>query len=138
MEAHAAELRASKRKTLRGALSTAPVLPASEFAHHVGIYLIERSVGVTRPEIVPPAGRISPPGWSLLPSAPARTRAGLSPARTARLNRTHHVTDRRIVSALKLQQFAALAEFATHTLKQFSRLRNFCGPPWKKSDNHER
>ena len=30
-------------------------------------------------------GRISPPGWSLLPGAPALTRAGLSPARTARL-----------------------------------------------------
>jgi hypothetical protein len=30
--------------------------------------------------------RISPPGWSLLPGAPAFTRAGLSPARTARLS----------------------------------------------------
>jgi len=29
-------------------------------------------------------GRISPPGWSLLPGAPALTRTGLSPARTTR------------------------------------------------------
>src|SRR5215467_4188526 len=31
-------------------------------------------------------GRISPPGWSLLPGAPALTRTGLSPARTMRLS----------------------------------------------------
>ena len=30
-------------------------------------------------------GRISPPGWSLLPGAPALTRTGLAPARTTRL-----------------------------------------------------
>src|SRR3974390_1810069 len=36
-------------------------------------------------------GWISPPGWSLLPGAPALTRAGLSPARTARrTGRTIH------------------------------------------------
>src|ERR1035437_9862680 len=31
-------------------------------------------------------GRISPPGWSLLPGAPALTRTGLAPARTTRLS----------------------------------------------------
>ncbi len=31
-------------------------------------------------------GRISPPGWCLLPGAPALTRTGLSPARTSRLS----------------------------------------------------
>ena len=31
-------------------------------------------------------GRISPPGWSLLPGAPALTRTGLAPARTSRLS----------------------------------------------------
>src|SRR3954451_11881364 len=31
-------------------------------------------------------GRISPPGWSLLPGAPALTRTGLPPARTTRLS----------------------------------------------------
>lgn len=34
-----------------------PALPASEFAHHIGIHPIELPVGVARPEIVPPAAK---------------------------------------------------------------------------------
>ena len=57
MQAHAVKLLVGKGWTLRGPLSSPPALPASEFAHHVGIYPIELPVGVARPEVVPPAAK---------------------------------------------------------------------------------
>ena len=95
MEAHAVKRLAGKRWTLRWPLSTPPILPATEFAHHIGIHregvraglLSSLSKGLRH---AAPPGRSSPPGWSLPPGAPALTRTGLSPARTARLIRTHH------------------------------------------------
>src|SRR6516225_3313266 len=57
MQAHAVKLLVGKGWTLRGPLASPPALPASEFAYHVGIHLIEFSVGVARPEVVPPAAK---------------------------------------------------------------------------------
>jgi hypothetical protein len=52
-------------------------------------------------------GRISPPGWSLLPGAPALTRTGLPPARTTRLSgRT--MTRHLIMSSRQASQCAVL------------------------------
>ena len=57
MQAHAIELIAGKRWALRGSLSAAPVLPLTQALHHKGIHLVELPVGVSRPEIVPPAAK---------------------------------------------------------------------------------
>jgi hypothetical protein len=47
MEAHAVELLASERGTLRGTLSAPPMLPATETGHHVGIHPIKLPVGTS-------------------------------------------------------------------------------------------
>ena len=54
MEAHIVNLLASKGWALRGSLSASPILPASETLHHEGVHLIELSVGIAQPKIIPP------------------------------------------------------------------------------------
>src|SRR6516165_3687046 len=55
MQTHVRKLLAGKRWPLRSSLPTTSVLPVAEAMEYVTVHLIELSVGIARPKVVPPA-----------------------------------------------------------------------------------